>query len=113
MKEEQKLLCRAATQHAHSSDTAALDRLLASSGWATLLTLAESMAPQPSASGGGANGGSGYTERLGAMGIQSPSHTPAPGDDGGGSGEKVCPHCTFVNTGPGADCDICGLPLSG
>lgn len=64
-----------------------------------------------------ANGG--YTERMGAMGIQSPSQTPGPGDAGssgdagGGTGEKICPHCTFVNTGPASDCEICGLPLSG
>jgi nuclear protein localization family protein 4 len=39
----------------------------------------------------------------------------AGGDDagggGGGGGIRICPHCTFENTGAGTDCEVCGLPL--
>jgi nuclear protein localization family protein 4 len=39
--------------------------------------------------------------------------TPTRGgsDNGGTSGGRVCPHCTFENTHSGNDCDVCGLPL--
>jgi len=42
--EEQKLLCRAATAHAHPRDSSATDHLFASGGWQTLLTIVESSA---------------------------------------------------------------------
>lgn len=35
------------------------------------------------------------------------------GGGGSASGERVCPHCTFVNEAGRSDCDICGLPLDG
>ncbi|OCF41793.1 nuclear protein localization protein 4 [Kwoniella heveanensis CBS 569] len=40
--EEQKVLCRAATMHAHPKDKNALEELFASGGWQTLLTIVES-----------------------------------------------------------------------
>ena len=42
--EEQQLLCRAATAHAHPKDTRALDLFFNSDGWRTLLTIVESSA---------------------------------------------------------------------
>lgn len=39
---EQKVLCRAATSHAHPQDKVALEELYASGGWQTLLAIAES-----------------------------------------------------------------------
>jgi len=42
MQAEQKLLCRAATAHAHSADRTPLEELFASNGWKTLLTIAAS-----------------------------------------------------------------------
>lgn len=59
-------------------------------------------------------GGSGGIpqDAFDAMGIDSPR--PGGGDGGGDvGGERICPHCTFVNEGSGSDCEICGLPLSG
>ena len=44
VQEEQKILCRAATAHAHRADSAAVERLFASGGWQTLLTIVESYA---------------------------------------------------------------------
>ena len=40
--EEQKLLCRAATSHAHPDDFGTLDELYKTSGWQTLLTIVQS-----------------------------------------------------------------------
>lgn len=57
-------------------------------------------------------------DQFDAMGIDSPRNTDfgnTSGDGAGGDtgGERICPHCTFVNEGSGSDCEICGLPLSG
>lgn len=109
--EEQKILARAATVHAHPKDSLAVEQLFASSGWSTLLMLVESSAsirsPPP------ANPPSAAFD---AMGIDSPtpaSRQPAPSAQAAQSGERVCPHCTFVNEGGRSDCEICGLPLDG
>ena len=40
--DEQKVLCQAATAHARPKDTGSLERLFATGGWQTLLTIAES-----------------------------------------------------------------------
>ena len=63
-------------------------------------------------------GGSVPNDAFDAMGIDSPrpgGSGAGGGGDGGGDvgGERICPHCTFVNEGSGSDCEICGLPLSG
>ncbi|WVR05934.1 nuclear protein localization protein 4 [Kwoniella sp. DSM 27419] len=122
--EEQKVLCRAATMHAHPGDKNALDELFASGGWQTLLTIAES---STSSQRFPANPPSSAFEH---MGIESPSHasgtdlasrgvtgldtpTPSATAAGSGSAERICPHCTFVNEHGRSDCDICGLPLDG
>ncbi|ODO07176.1 nuclear protein localization protein 4 [Cryptococcus wingfieldii CBS 7118] len=109
---EQQILCRAATAHAHPNDKTALEELFASSGWQTLLTIVESdaaanvrSAPPP-------------TSSFNNLGIDSPSGAGASGSAGGdanagGTRERICPHCTFVNEHGGSDCEICGLPLDG
>ena len=33
------------------------------------------------------------------------------GSGGGSSNIRICPHCTFENTHGGSDCEICSLPL--
>jgi nuclear protein localization family protein 4 len=110
--DEQKLLCRAATAHAHTNDIGVLDKLFSSNGWLTLLTITESSAP-PSRSNGASNGRSETPlAAFEGMGITSPADTSSGGGSGGG-GPKTCPHCTFVNENGGGDCEICGLPLSG
>lgn len=127
--EEQKLVAMVATAHHHPEHTAAIEQLFATSGWQTLLTIAESQAstrqdttaaqfdrmgiaspatgsPGPAGSGSGLNTGPG-----------TGTGTPAiPDDDiggaaGGGGGQKACPHCTFINDAGATDCDVCGLPL--
>ncbi|KIR37157.1 nuclear protein localization protein 4 [Cryptococcus deuterogattii MMRL2647] len=127
---EQKILCRAATAHAHPNDTHALEELFASDGWQTLLTIVDSEV----SSNGRSNPPP--TSSFNNLGIDSPSFTgpsgggsatgssappSGPGSVGAGAGasasassrERICPHCTFVNEHGGSDCEICGLPLDG
>jgi nuclear protein localization family protein 4 len=40
--DEQKLLCRVATVHAHPNDTTAINELFSSPGWRTLVTIVDS-----------------------------------------------------------------------
>jgi nuclear protein localization family protein 4 len=120
--EEQQLLCRAATTHAHPKDTHALEQLFASGGWLTLLTIAESSTPASRSNGHGNTGTSSNglnsaraetpLAAFEGMGIDSPRPGEG-GAGGGGGGEKTCPHCTFVNDAGRGDCEICGLPLDG
>ncbi|WWC58679.1 nuclear protein localization protein 4 [Kwoniella dejecticola CBS 10117] len=128
---EQKILCRAATMHAHPSDRNALEELFASGGWSTLLTIAESSssasAPVQSNPPSRAFGEmgidsphtAGSSANISAMGDVEPSTGGAGGGESGaggggsGTGERICPHCTFVNEAGRSDCDICGLPLDG
>ncbi|KAK4683809.1 nuclear protein localization protein 4, partial [Tremellales sp. Uapishka_1] len=97
--EEQKLLCKVATLHCHPEDTPAVNQLFHSGGWKTLLTIAESSTLAEPA---------GTASAFGDLDIGSPA-----GSNGanGGGGEKICPHCTFVNEAGTSDCEICGLPL--
>ena len=107
--EEQKLLCRIATAHTRPKETYNIDRLFASSGWQTLLTIAESSAAaESSRTGGNATPSAAFD----AMGIDSPG-AGASGGGGDAGGPRTCPHCTFVNEAGGPDCEICGLPLAG
>jgi nuclear protein localization family protein 4 len=116
--DEQKLLCRAATVHAHPDDPEALEHLFASGGWQTLLQIVESSA---AGSGTNAPGGAGNETPSAAfegMGIDSPhgqTDASAAGGGGGGDsgGERICPHCTYINEPGSSDCEVCGLPLSG
>jgi nuclear protein localization family protein 4 len=134
--DEQKLLAKVSTAHRHPEAVAVREHLFATSGWQTLLTIAESMAPAPAA-------------QFDRMGIASPSRDSRPtsafdsgpasgtgtnsgspivipddddfppiggaGGSGSGSGDaggpKACPHCTFINDAGATDCDVCGLPL--
>lgn len=111
--EEQQLLCRAATVNAHPEDSSALEGLFASNGWQTLLQIVASSAP----SSGPSNGNAGRSEtplaQFEGMGIGSSDVAGDGGSGGDAGGEKMCPHCTFINEGGRSDCEVCGLPLSG
>ncbi|WVQ62138.1 nuclear protein localization protein 4 [Kwoniella botswanensis] len=121
---EQKILCRAATMHAHPSDKNALEELFGSGGWQTLLTIVESSSsanvPVQSAPPSRAFGelgidsphaGGSSTDLSGLNIPPEPSTSTSLGPQGGDGGERICPHCTFVNEAGRSDCDICGLPL--
>ena len=87
--EDMQGLCAAATTH-DARD--ALERVLASPGWQTLVTMAQMHAPP------------------------TPSEAPAPSDEASpeasAASSIACPHCTFLNAPGSTDCDVCGLPLS-
>ncbi|KAI8983421.1 polyubiquitin-tagged protein recognition complex Npl4 component [Trametes punicea] len=105
-----RVLIRTATAPDIESLTA-LDELLHTEGWLTLMTFARETVPKrPSTA------------------APSSSHTPMDTDippevfdqiareeaaQGGGSrgNVRICPHCTFENTHGGSDCEVCGLPL--
>jgi nuclear protein localization family protein 4 len=94
----------------HPENSVAVEHLFASGGWQTLLAIASSS---------GANGRMETpSAAFDAMGINSPAGGNGGGgeaaaDLGAGGGERVCPHCTFVNDSGRSDCEICGLPLDG
>ncbi|CAD6571324.1 MAG: nuclear protein localization protein 4 [Tremellales sp. Tagirdzhanova-0007] len=117
--DEQRMLSRAGTAHAHPRDKNAAERLFSTGGWKTLLTIVESSTSANAPNGSGHRGTT-PSSAFDALGIDSPT-PPASRDSvpsttvpsAAPSGERVCPHCTFVNEGTGSDCDICGLPLDG
>lgn len=82
-------LCAVAVSHdAHD----ALERVLASPGWNTLVAIAEEHAPAP----------------VPAQEETAPTDQMSPEAPAG----VACPHCTFLNAVGSTDCDVCGLPLS-
>ncbi|WFD42362.1 nuclear protein localization protein 4 [Malassezia psittaci] len=94
--DEMKALCTVAVTH----DTGnALDNLLHTNGWHTLLAISSEYQP------------SNQAEHAAETEFNAPDESsqgdPAPGSEGG----ITCPHCTFVNEPSASDCDICGLPL--
>lgn len=117
--QEQQLLCQVATAHHHPEQAPAREHLFGSSGWQTLLSLADATnaAMSPLASNAAA-------DQFAGMGIDSSSSSPPAGASGTGtpggagsapaasaSGPRACPHCTFINEPGATDCDVCGLPL--
>lgn len=101
--DEMARLCKVATTH--DSD-AALDALLGSNGWQTLVTIASEYA-EPERTRNESftyDGQDSDQESLDAPYDNAPE---SPGGDGG----AACPHCTFVNAPGETDCDVCGLPL--
>ncbi|GBE78439.1 polyubiquitin-tagged protein recognition complex Npl4 component [Sparassis latifolia] len=92
-------------------DPTALDALIRTESWQTLMTFTRETAPQrPSTS---APSGSSHTP----MDEDIPQEvydqiTRESGGQGGGRGSiRICPHCTFENAHGGSDCEVCGLPL--
>ncbi|KAI0793281.1 NPL4 family-domain-containing protein [Abortiporus biennis] len=84
-------------------DPAILDKVLKTDSWETLMTFARESAPpttRPS-SGTPAGGDHAMDEDIPPEFLEQ--NIP---------GIRICPHCTFENTGTGSDCEICGLPLT-
>lgn len=85
--DDMRIACRVAVTHRGQ------EALMSSSGWQTLVTIAQESAPQPS----------------------PPPPPPAEAEpealaDAPSEG-SACPHCTFLNAPGSTDCDVCGLPL--
>ncbi|KAI3622622.1 putative npl4-nuclear protein localization factor and er translocation component [Moniliophthora roreri] len=98
-------------------DQSALDPVLTSDGWQTLMTFAREQAPaRQSASRMADDIPQDVLDQIAADEAAARASAGNGGDDwegAGGSGTKTCPHCTFENDSNRRDCDVCGLPLEG
>ncbi|BGP61695.1 hypothetical protein NBRC10512_002860 [Rhodotorula toruloides] len=129
-----RLMCRIATIRPTDRSIASqrelatvLAQLFASPGWQTFMVVAQEQAPAPPPrtypGGSDSSAQQQPTQTLDGFDIppdiDMPPETSASGsgaaaDLGAAGGAKVCPHCTFENPpDAGADCEVCGLPLSG
>ncbi|KAG9032322.1 nuclear protein localization protein 4 [Tulasnella sp. JGI-2019a] len=94
-----------AITHPEISTPNALDPVLKTEGWHTLMAIAGESGPTPSRPSRSAPS---------APGGDFPDIPPEAFDEPAeNSGGKVCPHCTFVNPTTATDCEVCGLPLEG
>ncbi|KDQ54810.1 hypothetical protein JAAARDRAFT_160013 [Jaapia argillacea MUCL 33604] len=91
------------------SDIKLLDPLLQTDSWQTLMTFTRETAPsrpnQPAPTSSHSMDKDIPPELFDQAGGSGGSGS------GGAGGIRICPHCTFENTGGGSDCDVCGLPL--
>lgn len=109
--------------------SSALDPVLSTDGWQTLMTFTResartlicaltrtscllphsAAAPKSSAPGGPSS------SAMDVDDIPPEVFDQIAADDaaraGGSGGIKICPHCTFENDHSGGDCEVCGLPL--
>lgn len=122
-----KTLIKVASSPALLEDPKSLEELFHTEGWQTLMTFTREMArksrfashhhlkihtpfaapsrPQFPASS------SGMDEDIPQDVFDQITRAEAEAGGSGASGIRICPHCTFENTGGGSDCDVCGLPL--
>ncbi|KAH9919119.1 polyubiquitin-tagged protein recognition complex Npl4 component [Fomitopsis serialis] len=114
--DDMNVLIRTATSP-NLDDPTVLDALIRTEGWQTLMTFTRETIPARPATS--APSGSTHTpmdedippDVFDQIARQSGGQGDGFGSAGGG--ERVCPHCTFVNTHGGSDCEICSLPLEG
>ncbi|KAG8959970.1 nuclear protein localization protein 4 [Tulasnella sp. 419] len=95
-----------------------LDSAIQTDGWQTLMAITEDSAPRrpnraaPQQPAPGTSDADIPPELFDAIDIPPDTGFGSSGG-AGGSGVKVCPHCTFENPSSNVDCEVCGLPLSG
>ncbi|KAH9836514.1 polyubiquitin-tagged protein recognition complex Npl4 component [Rhodofomes roseus] len=114
--DDMKVLIRTATSP-NLDDPTVLDALIRTDGWQTLMTFTRETTPaRPAGSGPSGPAHTAMDEDIPPELFDQIARDSA-GQGGGfaaaGGSERVCPHCTFVNTHGGSDCEICGLPLQG
>ncbi|EKM60763.1 uncharacterized protein PHACADRAFT_246881 [Phanerochaete carnosa HHB-10118-sp] len=116
--EDMKTFLRAASSPKLLEDPSALDSVITTESWQTLMTFTREMGPaRPSSSAPTLGGPSAMNEEIPAEyyeQIAREQAESASAGDGGAApqtGIRICPHCTFENTHGGTDCEICGLPL--
>ncbi|KAJ9102892.1 hypothetical protein QFC19_004622 [Naganishia cerealis] len=116
-----KLLARVAVAH-ETGDHVALDELMNTDSWKTLMTIMQDQSASAKDSRPTINN-DGFEEIPAHLlneinGIpQGASSTVGGGDNSAGpsstvAGPRECPHCTFENPPGAGDCEICGLPLN-
>ncbi|KAI5449687.1 nuclear protein localization protein 4 [Naganishia albida] len=110
-----KLIARVAVAH-ETGDHAALDELVKTDAWKTLVTVARDQASTKSSRPTVSNDG--FEEIPAHLLDEINGFSGAGAGDAGNAGstaassEKECPHCTYVNAAGTQDCDVCGLPLN-
>lgn len=93
-------------------DQSVLDPVLASDSWQTLMTFIHEHAPQrPQGAAAPGLDSDAMDEDIPQEVYNQIVADNAVSGGGAGGINRVCPHCTFENTGGGSDCDVCGLPL--
>lgn len=92
--EDMQQVCAVAVSHD------ALERVLASAGWQTLVAIAQEQAPAPAPAS------------HGETGAEAPAVPDEASFEASAAASVACPHCTFLNAPGSTDCDVCGLPLS-
>ncbi|KAG6889380.1 hypothetical protein C0995_001445 [Termitomyces sp. Mi166 len=106
--EDMKVLMQTVSRPDLLEEPSALDPLLVTDGWQTLMTFTRESAPAPPSSSAPARSSSHMDEDI----PQEVFDQIAAEEAGrGGAGGRICPHCTFVNEHNRPDCDVCGLPL--
>ncbi|KAF6766078.1 NPL4 family-domain-containing protein [Ephemerocybe angulata] len=107
--EDLNLLLKAVSSPNIMEDQSVLDPVLASDSWQTLMTFTREHAPRRPQTTAPDGSSSAMDEDIPPELYDQIAADNAAG--GGGGGVRICPHCTFENTGGGSDCDVCGLPL--
>ncbi|KAG2023596.1 NPL4 [Coprinopsis cinerea AmutBmut pab1-1] len=107
-----KVMMKTITSPKLEEDPSALDPLLSTDGWQTLMTFTRESAPARPISSAPAGSSS---SAMDVDDIPPEVFDQIAADDaartGSAGGIKICPHCTFENTHSGSDCEVCGLPL--
>ncbi|KAL0576570.1 nuclear protein localization protein 4 [Marasmius crinis-equi] len=91
-------------------DQSALDPVLATDGWQTLMTFAREHAPRPKSSAP-VSSAMDADDAIPQDVLDQIAAEEAAASGGATPGLKTCPHCTFENDSSRSDCDVCGLPL--
>ncbi|KIK26619.1 hypothetical protein PISMIDRAFT_265078 [Pisolithus microcarpus 441] len=106
-KDDIKNLIRIVTSPGLTEDSKALDALVKTEGWQTLITFAHESAPsQPRPSST-----SHKDQDIPPEVFDQIAAEEAASREVRTSRIKICPHCTFENDHSGSDCEVCGLPL--
>ncbi|KAH0590327.1 hypothetical protein H2248_000487 [Termitomyces sp. 'cryptogamus'] len=109
--EDMKVFVQTVSRADLLEEPSALDSLLVTDGWQTLMTFTRESAPvRPSSSVPGGSI-SHMDEDIPQEVFDQIAAEEASRGDAGGSSLRVCPHCTFANEHSRPDCDVCGLPL--
>lgn len=121
LQEDMKVLTKVASSPTLLDDASRLDPLMATDGWQTLMTFVRESARESLHISGllfscscstavrSNNSSSAMDEDIPQDVLDQIAAEQAA--SGGGSGYRVCPHCTFENAHGGNDCEVCGLPL--
>ncbi|KAK7058343.1 nuclear protein localization protein 4 [Paramarasmius palmivorus] len=110
-----KLLLTTASSPKLLEDQSALDPVLTSDGWQTLMTFTREHAPPAKKTAPQIHDDDGIPQDVLDQ-IAADDAARAGGSNwetAGSGGTKTCPHCTFENESGRRDCDVCGLPLEG